>query len=67
MKFLKYDLEERYPVYHRALLQIENTAQGAYDAGYYFCYHYERPANVETSSVKRGTNARDVYWPRYAN
>lgn len=67
MKFLKYDLEERYPVYHRALLQIENTAQGAYDAGYYFCYHYERPANVEASSVKRGTNARDVYWPRYAN
>ena len=67
MKFLKYDLEERYPVYHRALLQIENTAQGAYDAGYYFCYHYERPANLVASSEKRGKNARDVYWPRYAN
>ncbi|MCR4622407.1 MAG: hypothetical protein K5663_10050 [Clostridiales bacterium] len=67
MKFLKYDLEARYIVYHKALLKIENTAQGAYDAGYYFCYHYERPANVETSSDKRGTRARDVFWPKYAN
>ncbi|MBQ3668572.1 MAG: SH3 domain-containing protein [Clostridia bacterium] len=66
-KFLWYDLSQRYTVYHKALMNIENTAQGAYDAGYYFCYYYERPANLESSSAARGTKARDIYWVKYAH
>lgn len=65
LKFLYYDLSQRYTVYHKALLAIENTAEGAYEAGYYFCYHYERPASLESSSQKRGTAARDTYWAKY--
>ncbi len=67
VKFLYYDLSQRYTLYNKALLQIENTSEGAYEAGYYFCYHYERPASLESSSVKRGTRARDVYWVKYAH
>ena len=67
IKFLKYDLSARYTLYHKALKAIENTSEGAYEAGYYFCYHYERPASLESSSVARGNKARDVYWPKYAN
>ena len=67
IKFLWYDLSQRYTVYHKALLAMENTAEGAYQAGYYFCYYYERPSSLESSSVKRGTNAKDVYWVKYAH
>lgn len=67
IKFLYYDLSQRYTVYHKALLAIGNTAEGAYEAGYYFCYHYERPASLESSSEKRGTAARDTYWAKYGD
>ena len=45
---------------------VDNTADGAYDAGYYFCYHFEVPANRASRSVTRGNSARDTYWPKYA-
>lgn len=47
------------------MISVPNTAQGAYDAGYFWCYNYERPANKEVKSDQRGTNARDNYWPEY--
>lgn len=42
-----------------------NSAQGAYDAGYYWCYYYEVPANKEKVSVTRGNLAKNSYWPEY--
>lgn len=66
-KFLYYDLSQRYTLYNKNLLAFENSSQGAYDAGYYFCYYYERPAGLESSSDKRGRLARDTYWPKYAH
>ena len=65
--FLKYELEERYPKVHKYLLAIENTPEGAYDAGYYFCYNYERPAKKETSSVTRGNYAKDKVYNKFQN
>lgn len=41
-----------------------NTADGAYDAGYDWCYYYEVPANKEFRSKERGNRARDTYWPQ---
>lgn len=41
----------------------ENTADGAYGAGYDWCYYFEVPANKETRSKERGNRARDTYWP----
>lgn len=46
---------------------VENTAEGAYQAAYYWCKLYEVPADTENSSKKRGVLARDTYWPVYKN
>lgn len=44
---------------------VSNNAQGAYDAGYYWCYYFEVPANKETVSVTRGNLAKNTYWKEY--
>jgi len=43
-----------------------NDKEGAYNAGYYWCLHFERPAGGETSADKRGTAAAETFWPKYA-
>lgn len=65
--FLKYELEKRYPKIHKYLQDVSNSPEGAYDAGYYFCYNFERPAKKETSSVTRGNYARDKAYSKYKN
>ena len=63
--FLKYELKTFYPAVHNKMKSTENSAQGAYDAGYYFCYNFEAPASRESRSVTRGNYARDTLWARY--
>lgn len=46
---------------------VPNTADGAYEAGRYWCIKYEVPANKEKKSVERGEIARTTYWPTYGN
>lgn len=64
--YLKYELENHHPKTLRYLRGVENSADGAYDAAYYFCYNFEIPAKRATRSVERGNIARDKYWERYA-
>ena len=66
LRFLAHELEQSYSSVLSYLQGVDNSAQGAYDAGYYFCYNFERPANRESSSVSRGELARDTYYPKYA-
>ncbi|HIQ81488.1 MAG TPA: hypothetical protein IAA52_00115 [Candidatus Pullichristensenella stercorigallinarum] len=66
LQFLEYELENYYPKVMNYIRAVDNTADGAYDAGYYFCYHFEAPANRASRSATRGNNARDTYWPKYA-
>ncbi|MBP3442046.1 MAG: hypothetical protein J6L62_04505 [Clostridia bacterium] len=67
LHFLKYELETQKSTtgYILDKLDVPNTAQGAYTAGYNWCYYFERPSNKTAKSETRGTNARDVYWPVY--
>lgn len=44
---------------------IKNNADGAYEAGYDWCYYFERPSNKASRADSRGTKAMDVYWPKY--
>lgn len=44
---------------------VSNTAQGAYDAAYYWCYYFEVPARRATKSVQRGNSAKNTYWATY--
>jgi len=66
LNFLHYELKKSYSKVYNYLNAVENTPDGAYSAGYYFCYHYEIPANRLSSSESRGELARDTYFPKYA-
>lgn len=61
--FLQADLQKRFPKLLCTLKSVPNTAEGAYEAAYAFCYNYERPKSYQTASVSRGELARDTFWP----
>ena len=63
--YLKFELQNKYPSVFNYIKSVDNSAQGAYDAGYHWCYYFEIPGNRANSSVKRGNIARDEYWPEY--
>ena len=65
--FLKYELENTYfPVLER-LRMCEDSAYGAYEAAYYFCYMYENPTGVEEKSVDRGNFAYNSVYEKVLN
>jgi hypothetical protein len=64
LKFLQYELPTFYPSVDSYIRQVENTADGAYDAAYYFCFNFEAPANRTAQSTKRGNYARDTLFPK---
>lgn len=68
LNFLKYELETNVkPGVLSYLKSVPNSAQGAYNAGYKWCYSFEVPANYPSVSVTRGNLAKNTYWPRYNN
>lgn len=66
LRFLQYELENTRSKTLTYLQNVENSAAGAYDAAYYFCYNFEIPANRAARSVERGNLAKDQYWRTYA-
>ena len=65
LHYLDYELKNYYPGVYSTLTSVANTADGAYNAGYKWCYSYEIPANKEAVSVERGNLAKNTYWPKY--
>lgn len=49
------------------LKNVPDTAQGAYDAAYYWCYYFEIPANRNVKARSRGNAAKSKYWSTYGN
>ena len=64
LRYLQYELPNFYPSVDSYIRQVENTAEGAYDAAYYFCFNFEAPANRTAQSTKRGNYARDTLFPK---
>ena len=62
LRFFKYEITSRYTSVHNYLKNVENSAEGAYDAGHYFCFNYEAPAARTSQSTKRATYARDTLY-----
>lgn len=62
LEFLNYELSAL-PKILNYLRSVSDTADGAYDAAYYWCYNFEIPANREQNSKLRGDLARTKYWP----
>jgi hypothetical protein len=67
LEFLLYELETSSKGVYNVLKSVPNTAQGAYNAGYEWCYNFERPKAKETSSPRRGGTASSKYWDIYGN
>lgn len=65
LEYLKYELETSYLSLLASLKTMENTANGAYKAGYLWCIQFERPADMENKAVNRGNLAKGKYWNRY--
>lgn len=68
LEFLKHELNTNKTDTGKILERledVENTADGAYKAGYDWCYYFERPANKASKSETRGNNAKKTYWPTY--
>lgn len=66
LAFLDHELQTSYPSVYYYLQSVENTSDGAYDAAYYFCYHYEAPANRGGQSSRRGSIAAGSLWAAYS-
>lgn len=68
MSYLKYELSQNsYNYIYKFLKSVSNNPSGAYDAGYYWCYYFEIPANKGVKAKQRGSNAKNSYWPAYGN
>ncbi|MBP5272893.1 MAG: transglycosylase SLT domain-containing protein [Clostridia bacterium] len=65
--FLMHELKTSYSGVLNSLKSVANSADGAYNAGYRFCYDFERPANKGSRSSQRGSVAKNSYWPAYKN
>ncbi len=65
MAYLEYELKNYYPQVYSYVKSVSNDAAGAYAAGYYWCMHFEIPANRASASVYRGNLAKNTYWPQY--
>ena len=63
LHFLQYEVETYFPKVLAYLKNVENSAEGTYKAGYYWCANFERPGDVERDSSYRASIARDTYWP----
>ena len=60
--FMKYELQSYYPQVNNYLKTVVNTSKGAYNAGFYWCYYYERPANTYSTACYRANKAQNTYW-----
>lgn len=68
LSYLKYELSQKsYSYIYDYLKKVANNSNGAYDAAYYWCYHFEVPANRRTKANQRGVNAVQDYWPDFGN
>ena len=64
LSYLKYELEHSEASACARVKNVENTADGAYQAGYNWARYFERCSSVYFES--RAVLARDTYWPMYS-
>ena len=66
MSYLYHELQTSYSGVLNYLRNVSNNASGAYDAGYYWCYYFEIPANRTKAAQVRGNRASEHFWPQYS-
>lgn len=62
MDYMDWELKNNDPYgTYECLTEVADSAKGAYKAGWYFCYWYERPNRKDKASVWRGNEAKKYY------
>ena len=64
--YLETELDETYSNVWNYLVSVPNTAEGAYNAAYFWCNYYEKAEGASTLAITRGNLARDIYWSNYS-
>ena len=64
LKFLQTELSSSYPGVLSYIMNVPNTAQGAYDAAYYWCVHFEVPDHTAERAAQRGNLAMNEYFDK---
>lgn len=68
LEYLEYELKQAYYNHiYKYLKNVPNSASGAYDAAYYWCYYFEIPANRVSRAHQRANTASGSYWKTYGN
>lgn len=66
LEYLKHELTKKtYKHIYNYLKSVPNSAQGAYNAAYYWCYYFEIPTNRVSKGTSRGNAAKSRYWNSY--
>lgn len=65
LRFMRKELNGGYKATLKYIRRVSDDEQGAYDAAYYWCMHYEMPDRILSRSTTRAYLARNVYWKRY--
>lgn len=63
MEYLQHELESFYPHVLNYLLEVEDTAEGAYDAAQFWCLKFEMPSSAALRAIQRGNLAKTEYYP----
>ena len=61
MNFLKSEMKSTSKKVYSYMKSVSNDKDGAYNAGYYWCYNFERPANKAKRSAFRGNLAKKYF------
>lgn len=64
LSYLRHELETGYANVYQYISSVPDTAQGAYDAAYYWCMYYEIPSNTQARSIQRGNMAMEEFFPK---
>lgn len=64
LDFLEYELKTSYPGVLEYVMNVPNTADGAYDAAHYWCVYFEAPSETYARAAQRGNLARNNYFPQ---
>lgn len=61
LAYMEHELETGYRSVLEYIRNVPDTEQGAYDAAYYWCMHFELPADTVNQSIRRGNLAKDYF------
>ena len=62
LQYLSHELASNYPSVLSYVRNVPDTAQGAYDAAYYWCMHFEVPDHTAERAAQRGNLAKNEYF-----